>query len=176
MNESNGRKVLGVDPGTMKTAYALYDARTKALLECGHIPNHEFLEKLKTWSRDDVTHMAIEMMASMGMAVGQSTFETAVWIGRFVQEWLRRTNSTYEFIYRLDEKLHLCGDARAKDPNIRQAIMDRFGGTREIAIGKKKAPGPLFDVSNDMWSALAICLTATEVPEDARRGHGTVRL
>ena len=172
--------ILGVDPGTTKTAYAVYDSDTKKILEFGRIANAEFLDKVG--SRHFPTqygcgHMAIEMMASMGMAVGQSTFETAVWIGRFVQAWLHVSPMhSYEFVYRADEKLHLCGNPRAKDPNIRQAIMDRYGSTRELAIGKKQSPGPLFGISDDVWSALAIAITASELALEHRAGHGGATL
>ena len=65
-------------------------------------------------------------------------------------------------VYRTQVKLHICGTARAKDSNVRQALMDRYGSTRELAIGKKKTPGPLYGFSADMWSALAIALTYKE--------------
>ncbi|MBV8782506.1 MAG: hypothetical protein JO353_14005, partial [Phycisphaerae bacterium] len=48
---------------------------------------------------------------------------------------------------------------RAKDGNIRQALIDRFGPTKERAIGKKKSPGPLYGMSGDCWSALAVAVT-----------------
>jgi hypothetical protein len=57
-------------------------------------------------------------------------------------------------------KLALCGDSRAKDANIRQALIDRFGG-KDAAIGRKAAPGPLYGISRDVWSALAIAVTYT---------------
>lgn len=43
-------------------------------------------------------------------------------------------------IPRLKVKVHLCHDSRAKDANIRQAILDRFGG-KAVAIGSKRQPG-----------------------------------
>ena len=55
-------------------------------------------------------------------------------------------------------KLNLCGNPRAKDANIRQAIIDRFGG-KAAAIGTKKNPGPLYGVSGDVWAAIAVGLT-----------------
>jgi hypothetical protein len=54
-------------------------------------------------------------------------------------------------------KLALCGDSRAKDANIRQALIDRFGGS--AAVGRKAAPGPLYGIHRDVWSALAIAVT-----------------
>jgi hypothetical protein len=56
-------------------------------------------------------------------------------------------------------KLALCGDSRAKDANIRQALIDRFGGS--AAIGRKANPGPLYGISPDVRSALAIAVTYT---------------
>jgi hypothetical protein len=48
---------------------------------------------------------------------------------------------------------------RAKDANIRQALIDRFG-----AVGTKKMPGPLFGVSSHYWAALAVAVYAAETP------------
>ena len=42
----------------------------------------------------------------------------------------------------------------------RHALIDRFGG-KDAAIGRKAAPGPLYGISRDMWSALAIAVTYT---------------
>lgn len=46
----------------------------------------------------------------------------------------------------------------AKDANVRQALINRFGG-KDAAIGRKAAPGPLYGISRDMRSALAIAVT-----------------
>ena len=78
--------------------------------------------------------LVIEMIASYGMAVGQTVFETCVWIGRFV-EIASFNNIKFEYIYRKDEKMNLCYSMKAKDRNIRQALIDRFG-----PVGKKKNP------------------------------------
>ncbi len=70
----------------------------------------------------------------------------------------------YDFsglLKRFDVKLHLCGNARAKDTNIRQALIDRFGGIegKSKAVGTKKAPGPLYGCKSHMWAALAVAVT-----------------
>jgi hypothetical protein len=98
-----------------------------------------------------VDEVVIEMVASYGMAVGASVFETCVTIGRFVQLFSRLPVS---MMYRKDVKMHLCNSMRAKDANIRQALLDRLGPQ-----GTKKNPGPTFGVSKDIWSALACAVT-----------------
>lgn len=99
--------------------------------------------------------LAIEMIASFGMAVGAEVFETCVWIGRFM-EASGRADAVIR-VPRMDVKMHLCHNSRAKDSNIRQAIIDRYGG-KDVAIGRKAKPGPLYGVAGDGWSALAVAL------------------
>src|SRR5690606_27297734 len=75
--------------------------------------------------------LAYEMVASYGMPVGREVVETVLWTGRFVERW-----SPYDAtkVYRREVKTHLCGSMKAKDPNVWQAIIDRFGPGKEIAV------------------------------------------
>ena len=54
--------------------------------------------------------------------------------------------------------MRLCNSMRAKDANVRQAILDRFGG-KAAAIGRKRQPGPLYGIAGDLWAALAVGIT-----------------
>ena len=67
------------------------------------------------------------------MPVGKEVFETCVWIGRFIQIFNSKINT--HFIYRKDEKINICNSMKAKDSNIRQALIDRFG-----TVGTEKNP------------------------------------
>ena len=98
--------------------------------------------------------LAIEMISSQGMSVGQETFDTAMWVGRYCEVW-DSCGMDAILAYRREIKLHLCGTSRAKDANVRQALIDRYGG-KEAALGKKRFPGPLFGVSGHAWAALAV--------------------
>jgi len=62
--------------------------------------------------------------------------------------------------------MHICGSARAKDQNIRQALIDRYGG-KETAIGKKQNPGPLYGIKADEWQALGLAITFLELVKEA---------
>ena len=109
---------------------------------------------LRTGGLPDV--VVIEKVESYGMAVGAEVFDTVLWAGRFAEAAHR---VPVVMLPRRAVKLALCGDSRAKDANIRQALIDRFGGS--AAIGRKAAPGPLYGISRDVWSALAIAVTYT---------------
>lgn len=149
--------ILAIDPGTTESGYVVYDgARVR---ESGVKSNDDMLALLPGAFMDGCS-LAIEMIASYGMAVGREVFETCVWIGRFKQAWHRP--ETVQLVYRKDVKLHLCGTPRAKDPNIRQALLDMFpaaGGGKTPQIGTKALPGPLFGVSSHAWPALGVAVT-----------------
>lgn len=107
--------------------------------------------------------LALEMVASYGMSVGKDIFETVRWIGRLQQAY--RDPEAVMLIYRRDVKMHLCGSAKAKDGNIRQALLDLFpatGGGKTPQVGIKSKPGPLFGVSTHAWAALGVAITATD--------------
>jgi hypothetical protein len=72
------------------------------------------------------------------------------------------------FVYRREVKTNLCGSMKAKDGNVRQALIDRFGG-KEKAIGKKKTPGPLYGFSADVWQALAVAITFADMRDAVER-------
>lgn len=156
------KEILAIDPGTTESAFVVYDGKRPKRF--GKIRNPDLLLALRLQDFDGAP-LFIEMIASYGMAVGAEVFETCVWIGKFTEA--HRGDSTA--IYRKDVKLYLCGQTRAKDPNVRQALLDRFGPGKEKAIGKKSSPGPLYGVSGDVWAALAVAVTAWETRLSLKR-------
>lgn len=148
--------ILAIDPGTTESGFVfVLDGR---VIESGVEPNEAILRRIQHHGGK----LAIEMIASYGMAVGREVFETCVWIGRFVQAY--RDPAAVKLVYRRDVKLHLCGSPQAKDPNIRQALLDLFprtGGGKTPQIGTKSQPGPLYGVSSHAWAALAVAVTVT---------------
>lgn len=141
-------KILAIDPGNIESAYVLMEAETYKPLEFGKINNTQMLLKVKELEYDK---LIIEMIASYGMAVGASVFDTCVWIGRLIQA---RKCPDFEYIYRREEKMNLCYTMKAKDSNIRQALIDRFG-----EVGTKKNPGFFYGFKKDIWAAFAVGTT-----------------
>jgi len=146
-----------IDPGDTESAIVTMEAesgRPPRFWRGRTMPNAEMVIHLRT--RPNKRPIAIEMIASYGMPVGREVFETCVWIGRFGAEcgWDCVTR-----IYRRDVKLYLCGQTKAKDANVSQAIRDLYGPNKAAAVGTKKKPGPLYGVSGDVWAALGVGLT-----------------
>lgn len=157
--------ILAIDPGNTESAWCVH--QNGRLIACKKQPNAEVLAMLHGAPEGlrfgPETNLAVEMIASYGMPVGREVFETCLWIGRFVEAWTMR-GLHHRLVYRKDVKMHLCHNLRAKDSNIRAALLDRYGPGREIAIGTKKKPGPLYGVAGDEWAALAVAVTAAECP------------
>ena len=110
------------------------------------------------------------MIASYGMPVGKEVFDTCVWIGRFIEDMncIPQDRITVtEYIYRKDEKINICNSMKAKDSNIRQALIDRFAQHDfKNGKGKKSNPDFFYGFSKDVWSAFAVGITYLDKKKD----------
>lgn len=148
-------RILAIDPGPEESSLVKFCSDEKRVIETVTLPN----EKVLSYLFDCITaqQLVIEKVACMGMAVGASVFETVYWSGRFSQLWEMRHKREASRITRHQVKMHLCGSMRAKDANIRQAIIDKLG-----PVGTKGNPGPCYGVSKHLWAALAVAVTFSE--------------
>lgn len=155
--------VLAIDPGNIESGWCIIDSETLRPLNFDKSPNGLVLPLLiQNAEVLPVSEVVIERIASYGMAVGREVFETGEWIGRFTQR-ARDNGLPVCFVYRKDEKLHICQDSKAKDPNIRRALIDRFAD-HDLANGKgtKDNPDWFYGFRKDIWSAYAVGLTYIE--------------
>lgn len=150
--------ILAIDPGNTESAYCFVDAESLQLGAFGKVENKELLSIINLYSYDVIV---IERVASYGMTVGRDVFETCEWVGRFTQAALPLDA---DYVYRKDVKLHICGDSRANDTNIRHALIDRFA-RHDFKRGKgtKKNPDFFYGFHRDVWQAFAVGLTFTEI-------------
>ena len=149
--------IYAIDPGTEMSAVVQYDTSTRKILEAEQVENEELLCQIYTHPENKTSSnivLGIEMVASYGMAVGKTVFETVYWIGRFVEAANNAGWKSYR-VFRQDIKLFLCNSVRAKDANIRQAIIDRFP-----PVGEGKTPqigNKMFGLNMDdaeIWAAI----------------------
>ncbi len=141
-------RVLALDPGPEETAAVVWNGSSiEWMRDC---PNAEVPELFSILQVDAV---ACEHLQCQGMAVGKETFESAYAIGSF-RAWAEMVGVPFHRVYRSEVKMTLCGNMRAKDGNIRQALIDLIGPQ-----GKKKSPGPTYGVGGHRWAALAIGVT-----------------
>lgn len=147
--------IIAIDPGCEQSAWVVL--RDGLPIRRGKEANADVLFRVR-YEFNEQALLAIEAFQSFGMPVGKEVFETCYFVGRLVEAWHGR-NGRSQLVYRSEVKLFHCNSAKAKDPNIRQALIDRYGGSKDVAIGRKATPGPLYGIRADEWSALAIALT-----------------
>lgn len=146
--------IYALDPGPVTSAVVVVSPNGTIN---GHIwQNEDLLSSLRTSTVPAHSVLVIEQIASYGMPVGAEVFETVYWSGRFHEAWLRLDPlmRSVERIPRLAVKLALCHDSRAKDANIRAALIDRYGGKAATKKG-----GALYGIKADLWAALAVGVT-----------------
>ncbi len=155
--------ILAIDPGNEESAYVVLDKELMPI-RFEKINNNMLLEKIKDGQFTDCKHLAVEMIASYGMAVGKTVFETCVWIGIFSEALDNRYGLTGTWIYRKDVKMNLCYSTKAKDSNVIQALRDRFAhGIRNGGKGTKKEPGFFYGFRADVWQAYAVGVTYSDL-------------
>lgn len=152
-------KVLAIDVGTELSGFCLLDSDSLKPIEFGKIYNDDLLKKVKFSNYDELVY---EEFQCYGMPIGASTIKSITWNGRCIQSAYDRGKKV-DYIFRQEEKLHICHDTKAKDSNIRQALIDRFAAN-DLKNGKgtKKNPDFFYGFKADVWSAYAIGLTYIE--------------
>jgi len=160
-----GKRILAIDPGTTQSAFVVYehlDGRVPGAIHqvMSGVMNVQMLNVLREATVDV---LLVETVACYGQRVGREVFQTCIWIGRFIQEFVNAHPLVPVFhVYRKPVVRLLCNSVKARDAEVRAVLIDRFGPGKELAVGKKKTPGPLYNVKSDAWSALAVAVAYCE--------------
>ena len=145
------RIVVGIDPGPVESAYVVWDGTD--ILEYGDLNNGVLLPFMA--EHDGIK--AIEQIRGFGILASNPLFDTCVWVGRFVQAW---GEEVCELVPRKTVVTHLCGNARAGDKFVREALIARIGPQ-----GTKKEPGPTYGIAGHKWPALAVAVAYADMKE-----------
>ena len=155
-------KILAIDPGSTESAYVLMNPDfTISNLTFAKMNNETVLKLVQDLGgiHGGNLTVVIEMVASYGMGVGQEVFDTCVWIGRFTQAAID-AGCPVRYVFRMEEKMMLCHNSKARDSNIRQALIDRFARfDKKNGKGTKTHPDVFYGFSKDIWSAYAVGTT-----------------
>jgi len=171
-NNNNNNRIyhcLGIDPGPIKSAYILISLCNNKLLNIidkNYVDNDNMIKIIlsKHIKFNDI-EIAIETIVSYGNTMGQSTINTAIFVGRFYQ-LVKDISGKPTYITRPDVYLNLCNKRRGvKSKNITQSLKDRYG-----ELGTKANPGRLYNIKGapkgslgHIWSALAIAITFSDL-------------
>lgn len=166
--------ILAIDPGNEESAYVYYDGERP--VEWGKEPNKMIRDEVLVCPVGGGPMLVVEYtppyaikMESSHPFVPNEVALTALESGRFIQQW-EAGGGTWDLLSRHEVKKHLLGRTTGTDAHIRDAVLDRYGGTRSAAVGKKASPGPLHGFKADGWQALAVAITYHETRATAQIG------
>lgn len=154
--------IVGIDTGTTQSAMVVCDAQTLYPYKAIKLANAEIERQLEQILYNGFAIVGIERLENHGMPIGQFTIETIIEIGRLTYI-CDRFGAKWDYVLRSQEKMELCFNPRAKDGNIRQALIDIYGGK-----GTKKNQGWFYGFKADQWQAYAVAHTLKQI---AMRGQ-----
>ena len=162
-------KVFAIDAGTTESGFCIMDFATYKPLLFGKAENEEVLRYVLEGCYDVLVY---EEFQSYGMSVGKSTITSITWNGRFIQAAVSLLKPYYP-IYRAEEKIAICGTMKAKDANIRQALIDRFAQFDfKQGKGTKNNQDFFYGFAKDCWSAFCVGTTwIDKMKEKYRNGE-----
>jgi hypothetical protein len=106
--------------------------------------------------------IAVERVQSYGIS-GASLLRTAEVGGAIMfsagprGRWIDRAS--------VKRGLSVTGAKGSADAAVRQRLIELHGGSKEVAVGTKKAPGPLYGVKSHAWAALAVAVVVADTLE-----------
>ncbi len=161
-NNGGDSYILAIDPGNVESAFVLASTADLKPVKIGKVENKKLqriiVEEILPSYPELIT--AIEMVASYGMPVGATVFETCVWIGRFLELVESFKIPTQKIYRKSDVCTNICHSTRAKDSNIRRALIDRFAKhDHKNGRGTKKNPDWFYGFAADIWQAYAVLVT-----------------
>jgi hypothetical protein len=113
--------------------------------------NDEIVERLRV---ENLEALIIETPKPRGEPSSSQLYETAIWIGRFVEAVNNRC--PWGFIFHQQTCMAVCRSSHAKEPQIRQGLIELFGGKTiarggkrcEICKGARTVPGGRLECDN----------------------------
>lgn len=153
------KRIIGIDPGTITSGIVIYDPVLRSvLLADGKMANEGVKQVVHSYGRAGGGEVAVHMevvKAIYSGHVGMETIQTIRFTGALAQLCVESHVPLVELSPQ-EVKDRLCNAPSAKDPAVRQALIDLLG-----PVGTKKNPGPCFGVSSHAWRALAVAVAGT---------------
>ena len=158
--------IFAIDPGNIKSAYVIVGSDMQVLEHC-KADNLQVEKALYKALKIPNIEIVCESVTCYGMPVGKEVFDTCKQIGRF-EHICDLFKNRINYVPRIKEKTIICHDAKAKDSNIRRALIDKYAKFDfKNGKGNKRNPDWFQGFGGDEWSAFAVAETYKEMKKDA---------
>ena len=147
--------ILAIDPGPTTSGVVFFDTDSSRVTEAnGAMHNDYALSLFRSPLTADL--YACESVTALYAHVGKETVDTIRYCGR-IQEAVEGRGGGIAMISPAEVRMAVCGTSKAKDPAVRQALLDLLG-----PVGTKSNKGPCYGVSKHAWRALAVAVALTK--------------
>lgn len=143
--------ILAIDPGPTTSGIVYFDTDEQRVTEANGAMNNDYALSLFR-SEMSADLFGCESVEALYAHVGKETVQTIRFCGR-IQEAVEGRGGGILMISPADVKKAVCGTSSAKDPAVRQALIDLLG-----PVGTKQHKGPCYGVSKHAWRALAVAV------------------
>lgn len=148
--------ILGIDPGPSASGLVLYGSRVEEVIRSKSAASLADVRAEMAELVPGQDLVIIERVESYGIA-GNSLLDTAEVVGR-MREYGEARGLRVEVMTRREVCRQLDVTGGGKDGQVREVCLALHGRERAVAVGSKKAPGPLYGVSGHAWQALGLVL------------------
>lgn len=164
--------VLAIDPGPLTCGVVILDrvegSVPRIRYAAAEVPTESVMARIEEAVAAYGMPVAIEHLSCYGVDFSAVLRDTALVSGEFRLR-CRQLGKEATFITRPDVKIHITQSRKTKDKDIRDALIEKWGG-ETAAMGYQKIPGskqrtpkgPLYDISSHAWAALALGVTFLE--------------
>ena len=179
--------ILAIDAGNIESGVCIISGENYKPLWFGKFDNDDLLADNSVLAQAITNYspskVVFEEVANYGSMVGLTIYHTCIAIGRIYQwlldnfrtdTWLHTkhgeniplasfTPDNIEFVKRKTYITDLTNNPKANDPIVKRYLIDRFApDTPNYGKGTKKAQGFFYGMSQDAWTAYAICVWALD--------------
>lgn len=170
IQKTGGRTLLlALDPGTLFTGVALIDllklfSDDKFCVNAfKHMANTELLELVRVGYADQwfLVSEGFEFQGQQRSA-GIETFLACEFSGKVKGIWEYRTGLKAARVFPSERKSFF---GAKNDTEMKTALHDMFGPGKDLSVGKKKTPGPLFGMVKHSDMALAVGIAWAKNPQ-----------
>ena len=127
---------LSIDPGNIGSGWVLWGPNDTMIGDIeivghGRDRNVHIRKWIARYPNQTMNcHLEIECPKPRGQPTAAEEMEMMIQIGRFLQMW----RGDWTYVFRQQAKSAICGGRNPTDSNVRQALIDHFGGD-SVAIG-----------------------------------------
>lgn len=189
LGAGQNRNILAIDPGTTQSAYAGM-REDYSLIAAADVDNDVVLNLISLGGYDVLVIECMEARTFFNskndgkkrppQKIGNETYETCYWIGRFMEAALR-AGMDVQRVTRGEEKSRIIPTKKNKlpplpepvpkgtDPQIRAGLIQRFAKfDKRNGRGKAKEKDVFYGFAGDMWSAFAVGVVYLDREKDTK--------